>query len=95
VRHILVAHRRQFTGSVFAGVSMRIGAVGHDLGVLVGLQLRREFPNFFGWNVQRSGDMGLVVAFGRESLDNGDLFFVEFGFQVFRRDRAFHHCTPQ
>jgi len=36
VRHVLVAHRRQFTGSVFAGVSMRVRAVGDNLSVLVG-----------------------------------------------------------
>jgi len=36
VRHVLVAHRRQFTGSVFAGVSMRIRAIGDNLSVLVG-----------------------------------------------------------
>jgi hypothetical protein len=37
VRHVFVAHRRQFTGSVFAGVSMRACAVGDDLRVLLGL----------------------------------------------------------
>ncbi len=35
VRHVGVTHRHQFTGSVCAGVSMEIGAVGDDLGVLV------------------------------------------------------------
>ncbi len=28
MRHVLVTHRRQFTGSVFAGVSMRVRTVG-------------------------------------------------------------------
>ena len=36
VRHVRVTHRRQFTGSVFAGVSMRVRAVGDNLAVLVG-----------------------------------------------------------
>jgi hypothetical protein len=36
VRHVGVAHRRQFTGSVFAGVSMRVRTVGDDFRVLVG-----------------------------------------------------------
>src|ERR1700746_467719 len=36
VRHVLVTHRRQFTGSVFAGVSIIVRAVGDDLRFLLG-----------------------------------------------------------
>ena len=36
VRYVGVTHRRQFTGGVFAGVSMRVRAVGNDLNILVG-----------------------------------------------------------
>jgi hypothetical protein len=35
-----VPHRRQFTGGVRAGVSMGVCAVGDDLGIPVGQQLR-------------------------------------------------------
>jgi hypothetical protein len=52
---IRVAHGRQFTGGVFAGVSMIVRAVGDDLNVLVGQQLRREFLNSVWGNIQRSG----------------------------------------
>ena len=65
VRHIRVAHRRQFTGGVFAGVSMRVGAVGDDLSVLVGQQLRSEFLDPFGRNVQSSGNVCFAVTFRR------------------------------
>ena len=36
VHHVGVAHGRQFTGGVFAGMSMSARAVGDDLGVFVG-----------------------------------------------------------
>ena len=36
MRNVGVTHGRQFTGGVFAGVSMGIGTVGHDLSGLVG-----------------------------------------------------------
>ena len=91
VRHILVAHRRQFTGSVFAGVSMIVRAVGDDLSVLVGQQLRREFFDTFRWYVQSSRQMGFSVAFRREGLDYRDsLLLVEFRLQVFGRNCAVH-----
>ena len=83
VRHVGVAHRRQFTGSVFAGVSMIVRAVRDDLGVLVGQQLRSEFLYAFRWDVQGSGDVRFAITFWRERLDNRDLFLVKFGFQVF------------
>jgi hypothetical protein len=43
VRYVGVAHRGQFTGSIFTGVSMRVRAVGDDLSILVDQQLRSEF----------------------------------------------------
>jgi len=36
VCHVRITHRRQFTGGVRAGMSMRIRAVGDNLGALVG-----------------------------------------------------------
>ena len=36
VCYVRVTHRRQFTGGVFAGVSMGARAVGNDLNILVG-----------------------------------------------------------
>src|SRR3984885_3103978 len=63
VRHILVAHRRQFTGSVFAGVSMIVRAVGDDLSVLARQQLWGEFFDPLRRNVQGSGDMRFTVTF--------------------------------
>ena len=91
VRHIPIAHRRQFTGSVFAGVSMIVRAVRDDLGILVGQQLWREFPDLFGRDVQRAGEMGFSIAFRREGLDYRDsLLLVEFRLQVFGRNCAVH-----
>ena len=65
MRNVCVTHGRQFTGGVFAGVSMHVRAVGDDLGILVGQQLRGEFLDSFGWNVQCSGNMGFAKTFGR------------------------------
>jgi hypothetical protein len=45
MRYVRIAHGRQFT-SVFAGLSVLVRAVGYDLRVLVGKQLRCEFLNF-------------------------------------------------
>src|SRR5579872_4357866 len=81
---------RQFTGSVFTGVSMIVRALGDDLGVLVGQRLRSEFLNPFRWDFKGSGDMRFAVAFGRERLDHRDLFLVKFGFQVLGGNSAFH-----
>src|SRR5579862_2847356 len=72
VRHIGVAHGRQFTGGVFAGVSMRIRAIGDDRGVLIRQQLRSEFLDFVGRNVQGSGNMAFAVTFRRQCLDDRD-----------------------
>jgi len=95
VRHVLVAHRRQFTGSVFAGVSMRVRTVGDDLSIFVGQQLWGKFFNLFRWYVQRSGEMGFSIAFRREGFDYRDLFLVKFGFQVFGGNGAFHVQSPR
>jgi uncharacterized damage-inducible protein DinB len=62
VRHVRVAQRRQFTGGVFAGVSMRVRTVGDDLGVFVGQQRRREFLDPFRRNVQGSSLRMLPVV---------------------------------
>jgi hypothetical protein len=70
VRYVRVTHRRQFTGGVFAGVSMRVRAVGNDLNILVGQQLRGEFFDLFRGDVQGSGNMGFAVPFRREGLDH-------------------------
>ena len=51
MRYVGVTHRRQFTGGVFTGVSMGVGAVGNDLSVFIGQQLGREFLDLFRWNV--------------------------------------------
>jgi hypothetical protein len=65
VRHIRVAQRRQFTGGVFAGVSMRVRTVGDDLDVFVGQQLWSKLADLFGRDVQGSGDMRFAVTFRR------------------------------
>jgi hypothetical protein len=66
MRHVGVTHGRQFTGGVFAGVSMQARAVGHDLSILVGQQLRCEFFDLFRRNVQRSRKVGFAEAFWRK-----------------------------
>src|SRR5882762_2152933 len=58
MRYVRVTHGRQFTGGVFAGVSMRARAVGDDLSILVGQQLRSEFFDLFRGDVQGSGKVG-------------------------------------
>src|ERR1700687_3634909 len=75
MRNVGVTHGRQFTGGVFAGVSMRIGTVGHDLNGLVGQQLRCKLPDFVGRKVHCSGEVSLAVAFGSKSLNHLDRFF--------------------
>src|ERR1700681_4530646 len=60
-----VAHGRQFTGGVFAGVSMRVTTIGNDLNVLVGKQLGRKLFDFVRRNIQGSGNMGFPVALWR------------------------------
>src|SRR3981189_810853 len=62
MRHIGVAYGRQFTGGVFAGVSMRARAVGDDLSILVGQQLRSEFFYLFWGPFGRAAPAGLRVA---------------------------------
>ena len=70
MRHAGVTHGHQFTGGEFAGVSMQARAVGDDLSILVGQQLRSEFFDLFRWDVQRSGEVGLAVVFWRKRLDD-------------------------
>jgi PAS domain S-box-containing protein len=55
VRHVGVSHRRQFTGGVFAGVSMIVRAVGDDLSIFLGQQLGGEFLDSVRGNVHGSG----------------------------------------
>ena len=69
---------------------MIVRAVGDDLGVLVGQQLRSKFLDAFGRDVQRTGDMRFTIAFGRKRLDHRDLFLVKFGFQVLGRNSPIH-----
>src|SRR5437660_5174900 len=68
MRYVRVTHGRQFTGGVFAAVSMRARAVGDDLSILVGHQLRSEFFDLFRGDVQGYGKVGLAVAFSRKRL---------------------------
>jgi hypothetical protein len=68
MRHVGVTHSRQFTGGVFAGVSMRARVVGHDLSILVRQQLRSEFLDLFRGAVQRSGKVGFAVIPAQVSL---------------------------
>src|SRR6266704_357760 len=75
MRHVGVTHGRQFTGGVFAGVSMRARAVGDDLSILVLQQLRSEFFDLFRGDVQGSGKVGLAVAFRRKRLYDLDGVF--------------------
>jgi len=91
VHHILVAHRRQFTGSVFTGMSMRVRAISDDLSVLARQQLWSKFPDLFGRDVQSSGEMGFSIAFRREGLNYHDsLLLIEFRFEVFGGNCVIH-----
>src|ERR1017187_8237432 len=81
MRYVGVTHGRQFTGGVFAGVSMQARAVGDDLSILARQQLRSEFFDSFWRNVQRSGKMGFAVAFRRKRLyDRDRVFPIQLGF---------------
>ena len=96
MRYVLIAHRRQFPGGVFAGVSMTVRTVGDDRGAFVGQQLGCEFLNAFGRDVQGSGNVCLAVAVGRERLNQSDSFFaLAFPFELFGRNCAFHRDHPQ
>ena len=75
MRYVGVTHGRQFTGGVFAGVSMHARAVGDDLSILVGQQLRCEFFDLFRRNVQCSGKVGFALAFRHKRLDEFDGVF--------------------
>ena len=72
MRHVGVAHRRQFTGGVLTGVSMSVCAVGDDLDIFIGQQLRSEVFDLLRGNVQRSGNMGFALAFWRKRLNDFD-----------------------
>jgi hypothetical protein len=72
---VRVAHGRQFTGGVFAGVSMQARAVGDDLGILVGQQLLSEFFDLFRGDVYRSGKVGFSVPFWRKRFYDLDGVF--------------------
>jgi len=80
MRYVGVTHGRQFTGGIFAGVSMQARAVGDDLSILVGQQSRSEFFDLFRGDVQRSGEVGLAVAFRGKRLDDlNGVFSVQLG----------------
>jgi hypothetical protein len=72
VPNLRVAHGRQFTGGVFAGVSMRVRAVGHYFSILVGQHLRCKFLDFVRRNVQGSGKVSFAVAFRCKRLNHLD-----------------------
>src|SRR5258708_34899694 len=76
MRYVRVTYGRQFTGGVFAGVSMRARAVGDDLSIPVGQQLRSEFFDLFRRYVQRSGKVGFAVAFRCKRLNDCDRVFL-------------------
>ena len=97
MRNIRVAHGRQFTGGVFAGVSMRVAAVGDDLNVLVGKQLGRKLFDFVGRNIQgSSGNVGFPGSGLALAVSTTTLTFslrVELGLQIFRRNSRFHRTS--
>src|ERR1700674_5627396 len=72
MRYVGVAHGRQFTGGVFAGMSMRVRAVGYDFSILIGQYLWCKFLDFVGRNVQGSGNVGFAVAFRGKRLNHLD-----------------------
>jgi len=84
---------------------MRVRAVGHELSILIGQQLRckfldfvrgSEFPEPTRGNVQGSGNMSLAVVFGCKGLNNLDCVLpVELGFQLFRGDSVFYADLPE
>jgi len=91
MRHVGVTHGRQFTGGVFAGVSMSVRTVGDDLSLFIGQHLRGEFFDAFRGNIYGSRKVGFAITFGSKRLHDFDRFFsVQLGFQVFGRDSVFH-----
>ena len=71
-------------------MSMRVRAVRDDLGVFVGQQLRGEFLDAFGRDVQSAGNVRFAITFRCEGLDDRDLFLVNFGFQFFSGNCSIH-----
>src|SRR5579863_9370679 len=74
VRHVGVTHGRQFTGGVFAGVSMRVGTIRNDLNIFIGQQLRREFFYSVRRNIHCSGNVGVAITFRCKRLYYLDRF---------------------
>src|SRR6267143_250345 len=72
MRYVRVTHGRQFTGGVFAGMSMSVRAVGHNFSILIGQHLRCKFLDFVRRNIQGSGNVGFTVALRCKRLNHLD-----------------------
>lgn len=90
---MLVTHRRQFTGGVCAGMSMRVRTVGHNFSVLVRQKLWGEVPDLIRRDIQRSRNMRLLVLFRSKRFDYRRFFPLQLASQVFCRNCRVH-VTP-
>ena len=69
VPHICVAHSRQFTGGFLRRVSRRAGAVNDNVRGSIGQDCRRESRKIIGRQVNRTGQMIVMIGGGGQSFD--------------------------
>ncbi len=74
VTHIGVPQRRQFTGGVLGSISGRAGTINHDVRFLVRQQCRSKLRDLVGRQVDRAGQMRVMIGGRRQSLDKQKRF---------------------
>ena len=91
MRDVGIAHSRQFTGGIFAGVSMTARAVSNNLGGFIWQQSRRQFFDLLWRDIQRSGDVGFAVTFRGQRFNHSDRFLsIKFCPEILCRNCGIH-----
>ncbi len=74
VADVGVAQRHQFTGGVLRSISGRVGAVNHDVSRFVRQQCWSKLVDLVGRQIDRTGQMRVMITRRRQSLDKPKLF---------------------
>ena len=69
VAYVRVTQHRQLTGGVLRSISSRTGAINHDVRFLVRQKCRRQLCHLVGRQVDRAGQMRVMISSRRQSLD--------------------------
>jgi hypothetical protein len=94
VAHVRVTYRRQFTGSRFGGMSRRIGAVDHDISVLVRQEVRSLRRHLTRRQIDCAGQVCVMIGGLWEGLYQTKLIFaINFLFQ-FVSGNCLYHRMP-